>query len=470
MSKLNIKEQHNLMSRRRLLQAGSSFGYLAFAGLAGQYALADEKKLERFRGPLAPKSTHFAPRAKNVIFMFMQGGPTHIDTFDHKPELQKLAGKTAELNYNQRKLKGKLLPSPFKFSKHGKSGLEISELFPHLSKHADDLCLINSMHTDNPAHPQATIMLHTGSVNFVRPSIGSWVVYGLGSENQDLPGFVTINPTQRLGGAQNYGSAFLPAPYQGTRVNTGRNPIANIQRAMSDSKEQRRHLNLVQAMNRDMLKKSQVDTELEGVIESYELAFRMQTAVPEVMDISKESQKTRELYGVGQKATNNFGTQCLMARRLVQSGVRFVEIATGGWDQHNALKTRLPTNCRGIDKPIAGLIEDLKQNGLFEDTLLVWGGEFGRTPTEQNNGNGRRHNARGFTMWMAGAGIKGGIRYGETDPTGFEASVNKVHTHDLHATILHMLGMDHTKLTYRYAGRDFRLTDVYGNVIKDIIA
>ena len=461
----------SLLTRRNLLQAGCGFGYLAFAGLAGQNVLARESLAARsYRGPLAPQSPHFAPRAKRVIFMFMQGGPTHIDTFDHKPELDKLAGKTADFKYNQKQFKGKLLPSPFKFSRHGESGLPISELFPHLSRYADDLCLINSMHTDNPAHPQATIMLHTGSVNFVRPSIGSWVVYGLGSENQDLPGFVTINPIQRLGGAQNYGAAFLPAAYQGTRVTTGRSPIANIERAMASADEQRRHLDLVQSMNRGMLQKSKVDTELEGVIESYELAFRMQSAVPEVMDIRGESEQTKERYGVGQKETSNFGTQCLMARRLVESGVRFVEISTSGWDQHNGLRTKLPANCRGIDKPIAGLIEDLKQRGMFEDTLLVWGGEFGRTPAEQNNGNGRRHNSRGFTMWMAGGGVKGGIRHGETDPTGFDATVNKVHTHDLHATILHLLGMDHTKLTYRYAGRDFRLTDVYGNVVDDIVA
>ena len=450
-------------SRRQLLKHGSlGFGYLALAGLANPTS-----GNERFQGPLAPQPTHFAPRAKRVIMMFMQGGPSHVDTFDHKPELQVSRDKTYQ-DANGRG-RGKLLPSPWKFPRAGESGLAISELFPHLAKHADEMCLLNSMHTDNPAHPQATIMMHTGSINFVRPSVGSWSVYGLGTSNQNLPGFVTINPVGNLGGAQNYGSAFLPAAYQGTRIDVGNNPIDNI-RSTRTRREQRRHLDLLQSMNRDNLDAAHVDSELEGVIESYELAFRMQSEVPNLLDLSSESAASKERYGINDRQTSNFGTQCLMARRLAEAGVRFIEITHRGWDQHNALRTKLPNNCRAIDQPIAALIDDLKQRNLLEDTLLIWTGEFGRTPTEQNNGNGRRHNNRGFTTWLAGGGVKGGMRYGATDPVGMESIENKVHVHDLHATILHLLGMDHERLTYRYSGRDFRLTDVYGNVVHDILA
>ena len=448
------------ISRRQALRfAGSGFGYLAFAGIASN-AAAEETK---FLGPLAARQPHFTPRAKRVIFMFMQGGPTHVDTFDHKPELERLDRKTAENN------RGKLMKSPWKFIPSGENGLMISELFPYLSQHADDLCLINSMYTDNPAHPQATIMWHTGSINFVRPSIGSWVVYGLGTENQDLPGFVTINPMGNLGGAQNYGSAFLPAAFQGTRVATGRQPIENIS-ASRKPEQQRKHLDLIQSMNRELLNTSSNRSELEGVIESYELAFRMQSSVPDLMDLSTESERTKEAYGLNEKQTADFGTQCLMARRLNEAGVRFVEITYRGWDHHNNLKNRLPSHCQAIDKPMASLFQDLKQRGLWNDTLIVWCGEFGRTPQEQNNFNGRRHNHRGFTAWLSGGAVKGGLRYGATDPTGLEAVENKVHTHDLHATILHILGMDHEKLTYRYSGRDFRLTDVYGRVVSEILA
>ena len=445
-------------TRRDLLRTSScGFGYLALAGLAQQ---ANAAKPSFSDSPLLPKDPHFTPKAKRVIFLFMQGGPSHIDTFDHKPELAKMA----ESN-------DKLYPSPFKFKQHGESGLPISSLFPHLSKHADDLCLLNGMHTDNPAHPQATIMLHTGSINFVRPSLGSWVVYGLGTDNQDLPGFVTINPPANLGGAQNYGSAFLPAAYQATRVAAGNNPVANIRpiRASMNSEDQRKQIDLIQAMNRDFQNRQSTNAELDGIIESFELAFRMQTSVPELVDIRTETGATKKKYGIGEKQTDNFGKQCLMARRLAEAGVRFIEISHRGWDQHKTLSERLPANCRATDKPIAALIEDLKQRDMLDETLIVWGGEFGRTPKSQNN-DGRAHNNRGYSMWMAGGGIRGGQRYGATDPSGEAAIENKVHIHDLHATILHLLGLDHEQLTYRYSGRDFRLTDVYGNVVKDILA
>lgn len=448
----------NPFSRRELLQSASTgFGYLALAGLAQQQAAADAS----FSGPLLAKPAHFPGKAKRVIFLFMQGGPSHIDTFDHKPQLSKIA----ELQSGDG---ATIYPSPFAFSKHGESGLEISEVFPELAKHADDLCLINSMYTDNPAHPQATIMLHTGSINFVRPSLGAWVVYGLGSDNQDLPGFVTINPPTNLGGAQNYGSAFLPAAYQATRIDTGKKPLSNIRSALKAG-DQRRQLDLIQAINRDLLGRQQNNIELEGVIESFELAFRMQTSVPEMVDIRNESEATKQRYGIGEKVSDTFGKQCLMARRLAEAGVRFIEIAHRGWDQHRDLSKRLRTNGQATDRPIAALLGDLKERGLLEDTLVIWGGEFGRQPSIQN-GDGRGHNHRGFSMWMAGGGVKGGMRYGATDPTGLYAAENKVHTHDLHATILHLLGLNHEELTFRYSGRDFRLTDVYGNVVHDIIA
>ena len=461
-------------SRRQLLRSGCGFGYLALASLITEKAWSDARPAAgpdaQPGGPLAPRLPHYPPRAKRVIFMFMQGGPSHVDTFDYKPELKALAGKNPAAGRQRKKQKRPLLPSPWKFRQHGQCGLPISELFPHLARHADDLCMLNGMHTDSSAHPQATIMLHTGSINFVRPSLGAWVLYGLGSENQDLPGFVTINPLDRLGGAQNYGSSFLPASYQGTRVTAGGTPIANINNALPSREDQRQHLDLVQSMNREYLRRTGTDSQLEAVIESYELAFRMQDAVPQVMNPATETAATRQRYGLDDKATRAFGTQCLMARRLAEAGVRFIEITKPGWDQHNRLREALPNNCRAVDKPIAALIQDLKQRGMLDETLLVWGGEFGRTPTDQGNGDGRQHNARGFSMWLAGGGVRGGLRYGATDPTGLAAVEDKIHTHDLHATILHLLGLDHKRLTYRHAGRDFRLTDVHGHVVQDLLA
>ncbi len=456
-----------LPSRRDLLKSAScGFGYLALAGLAGEAAAK-----AGYQSPLAPKYSHFKARAKRVIFMFMQGGPSHLDTFDYKPELAAAHGQKASSEILGRGGNGILLGPQFEFARHGESGLRMSSLFPHLAKHADDLCILNGMFTDSPAHPQASVMLHTGSTNFVRPSLGSWTVYGLGTTNQDLPGFVTINPVGGAGGAQNYGAAFLPAAYQGTRLTSSAGGLANIENPRLSTAAQRRQLDLIQGMNRDLLARVERHQELEGVIESYELAFRMQTAVPDVIDIADESQDMKEKYGVGNKATDDFGKQCLMARRLAERGVRFIQVTKGGWDQHNDLPKRLTANCTAIDQPIAALIEDLKERGMLEETLIVWGGEFGRAPREQGRGKiGRPHNNRGYSMWMAGGGIKGGINYGATDPLGGVAVQDKMHTHDLHATILHLLGMDHEKLTYRYAGRDFRLTDVFGEVAHQVIA
>ncbi len=457
------------LSRREILKTTScGFGYLALAGLFSQ-----EGRAAAETSPLAPKKPHFAPKAKRVIFMFMQGGPSHVDTFDYKPALERDDGKTP----SEATGKGnrKLMKSPWKFNPSGTSGLPISELFPNVAKHADDLCIVNGMVTDLPNHPQAAVQLHTGSFQFVRPSMGAWVLYGLGTENQELPGFITINPITRVGGAVNFGSSFLPAPFQGTPIGGEGQSLAkgvtipNIANRELSRDQQRKQLDLLQSINRDRLAQDKVNSELEGVIESYELAFRMQTAVPKVMDFGSESSKTLEAYGIGSGATDNFGRQCLMARRFAESGVRFIELGQSGWDHHNQLRTRLAANCGQIDQPIAALLADLKQRDMLKDTLVVWGGEFGRTPHAQND-NGRDHNAVGYSMWMAGGGVKGGLRYGATDEHGIRSVENKMHVHDLHATVLHLLGLDHEKLTYRYSGRDFRLTDVHGNVAKDIVA
>ena len=459
-----------LFSRRQVLQSTScGFGLLALAGLCQQQAQANP---DASSNPLAPRAPHFTPKAKRVIFMFMQGAPSHVDTFDYKPQLEKDDGKSpGQVNGKGNR---KLLKSPWKFPKSGSSGLPISELFPHLAKHADDLCLLNSLHCDLPNHPQAAVQMHTGNFQFVRPSLGAWVLYGLGSENQELPGFITINPISRIGGAQNYGSSFLPAAFQGTKiggegVQLARASVPNIRNADLSKPQQRQQLDLLQKLNQDRLQVDKVNPELEGIIESYELAFRMQAAVPKVMDFADESSTTLESYGIGDKATDNFGRQCLMARRFAEAGVRFIEVGMGGWDQHQQLRNKLTSNCTSIDQPIAALLNDLKQRSMLKDTLVIWGGEFGRTPHAQNE-DGRDHNATGFSMFMAGGGVKGGLRYGATDEHGIKAEVDKMHIHDLHATVLHLLGLDHERLTYRYSGRDFRLTDVHGIIAKKILA
>src|SRR5262245_28381629 len=462
------------LSRRDALKStAAGFGYLAFAGLS---TMAAEKS-----SPLAPKKTHFPPKAKHVIFLCMEGAPSHVDTFDHKPKLTEDDGKSMR----GARFGGKLLASPWKFSQHGQGGLWISELLPSLAEQADQLCLLRGMHTDVPAHPQAFLQMHTGMSQFKRPSMGAWAFYGLGTENENLPGFVTISPPLQNGGSANYGSAFLPAVYQGTPITGfgggfggggfggglggGGGGVSNIRNPRQSSDAQREQLDFIQSLNREALELEPHNADVEGAIQSFELAFRMQKDLPKVMDTSSETAATKALYGIGEQATEGVGTECLLTRKFGEACVHFVEIASGGWDHHFNMKTALPTKATSVDKPIAGLLQDLKARGLLKDTLVLWGGEFGRTPYAQGT-DGRDHNSRGFTTWMAGGGAKGGISHGATDDYGAEAVEGKVHIHDWHATILHLLGLDHEKLTYRYAGRDMRLTDVKGNVVKEIIA
>ena len=458
---MNI-EDINFPRRLALQTMGTGFGYLAFSGLSSMASPS-------YKNPLDTKKLHLKPRAKRVIFACMRGGPSHVDTFDYKPALAKDDGKNLK-EFGKRKL----LQSPWEFKKHGQSGLPISELYPNLAKHADKLCLINGMYADIPNHPQSFLQLHTGSFQFVRPSMGAWTLYGLGSENHNLPGFVTINPPSRVGGAQNYGNAFLPAIYQGSRIGSiGQSlkdvKVGNLENKRLSEEQQRKQLDFIQSMNADFKNGKQENSQIEGVIESYELAFRMQSALPEVMGLKGEKQATLDSYGIGNGKTDGFGRQCLMARRLVEKGVRFVEITHENWDQHGALKKKLSDNCGATDQPLAALLADLEQRNLLEDTLVIWGGEFGRTPHVKKQ-DGRDHNSTGFSFWMAGGGVRGGMRYGKTDEHGIKAVADRMHFHDLHATILHLLGLDHEKLTYTYAGREFRLTDVHGKVAKKIIS
>ena len=440
-------------TRRHLLQqASAGFGYLAFAGMAS----AEGKP-----------GAHFPARAKRIIFLCMRGGPSHMETFDPKPELSRRHGEPG------RNKGTKLLGSRWSFAKHGQSGIDIVELFPELAKQADKLCVLRGMHTDNENHPQALEQLHTGSFQFVRPSMGAWTVYGLGSENANLPGFISINPLTALGGLRYYSSAFLPASTSATLLGNANQPgaklqLGNITNARLDNASQRQQLDLLQAMNRDLLAQTG-DPRVEGIISSYELAFRMQGELPRVMDLSGESKATLQLYGADQSPTETFGRQCLLARRFAEAGVRFIEISHLEWDLHGSLQSGMTRNCSQIDKPIAGLLHDLDQRGLLEDTLVLWGGEFGRTPDDATQ-DGRGHNNKGYSMWMAGGGVKSGHIHGRTDELGVEAIDGKVHIHDLHATMLHLLGLDHERLTFRYGGRDFRLTDVKGKIIKGILA
>jgi hypothetical protein len=461
---MRFDSQASAISRRTLLKtAASGFGYVAFAGLSTWAA-------ERSAGPLAPKATHFPARAKRVIFLCMEGGPSHVDTFDYKPKLSDDDGKA----FGKGRAAGaRLLGSRWKFRQQGQSGLWISELFPEVGAMADDLCIVNSMQTDLPNHPQAFVQMHAGIFQFPRPSLGAWVQYGLGTENENLPGFVSICPPVNNGGSANYGSSFLPAIYQGTRIGYSGMPVSqavvnNLKNPRTTVAAQRRQLDLVQELNRETLDRDRVNPAIEGVIESYELAFRMQAEMPKLLDLSRESEATRRLYGIGEGATDDFGRQCLLARRFAEAGVRFIELCHGGWDQHFNLKQAHARNSLAIDRPIAGLLTDLKSRGLLEDTLVIWGGEFGRTPYAQRE-DGRDHNNKGYSIWMAGGGVKGGLAYGNTDDYGYEAIDGAVHVHDWHATILHLLGLDHEKLTYRYAGREMRLTDVKGKVVRGII-
>ncbi len=431
--------------------------------------------------PLAPKAPLFPGKAKRVIHIFANGGASHVDTFDPKPELIRCHGQKLPLELKTERNTGTAFGSPFKFKKYGQCGLEVSELFPFVAESADELCVIRSMHADVPNHEPSLLLMNCGESRLPRPSLGSWITYGLGTENQNLPGFIAMCPGgYPIQESQNWQSAFLPGIFQGTYINTANTDleklIENIRNNYTSRQQQREQLDLLYALNERHSRQRQREAQLEGRIQSFELAYRMQIDASDAFDISREPEHIRKMYGEGRQAR-----QLLIARRLLEKGVRFVQVWHGDgqpWDSHDDLEINHRHLAKECDQAIGALLKDLKQRGLLQDTLVIWGGEFGRTPVVElpsagaNAGkvNGRDHNHYGFTMWLAGGGVKGGTVYGETDPFGFKAAVNPVHVHDLHATILHLLGFDHTKLTYRYAGRDFRLTDVYGQVVKHILA
>ncbi|WP_437187559.1 DUF1501 domain-containing protein [Planctomicrobium sp. SH668] len=468
-------ESHQINRRCMLKNSAVGFGYLAMA------AMLQSEQAKASTPIAAPSPFHFPPRAKRVIFLFMKGGPSHVDTFEYKEKLQADHGKPLPFDKPSVQFAptGNLLASPWKWQRYGESGMLVSDLFPHVGKHVDDICFLHSLHGTNAAHGGALLKLHTGSDNFIRPSMGSWITYGLGSENQNLPGFITICPTLAHGGVKNWGSAFLPAKYQGVPLGVASLPSTNAQvKYIKNSKLpleiQRKQLDLLSQMNHEHLATSGPEASLEARIQTFELGYRMQSEMPIAQNLAEETPETLKLYGLDNPTTENFGRQCLLARRFAERGVRFIQVTHSDhlvqWDQHGDLKAGHTKNAAEVDLPIAGLLTDLKQRGLLDDTLVLWGGEFGRTPTSQGTDDGRDHNPEGFTMWMAGAGVKKGFRYGATDEYGYYAQDNKMHIHDLHATLLHLMGVDHERLTYRYAGRDFRLTDVHGHVHHDIFA
>ncbi len=463
-----------MTSRRDWLKTSAcGFGALALRSL-----LAEEAARADDAGPLAPREPHFTPKARRVIFLFMHGGPSQVDTFDYKPLLKRDNGKP--LPFAKPRVfsseTGALLASPWEFRQYGESGAWVSDLFPHVATQVDKMCIINGMNGSNSRHGAALLELHTGSDTFVRPSMGAWITYGLGTENQNLPGYITICPTLTHGGATSWGSAFLPAEYQGTAIGNASVPSDQAQIPFIHSADdtprakQRRELDFAQSLNAARLEQSGPDPALEARINAFELAYRLQTAAPELQDISDETEATQTMYGLDDATTANFGRQCLMARRFAERGVRFIQCTHSyKWDQHSNLKRDHARNAMEVDKPIAALLHDLAERGLLEDTLVLWGGEFGRTPVAQGD-DGRDHNPQGYTMWLAGGGVKPGIRYGATDDYGYYAAEDKVHLHDLHATMLHLLGFDHLRLTYRYSGRDFRLTDVFGEVVAGVVS
>lgn len=482
-------QSQSYLSRREMLtRMGTGLGMMGLAGILGdEKMLAAEStstaQATSYQNPLAPKVAHFPAKAKHVIHLFMTGGPSHVDTFDPKPALDKWDGKPLPdgMSHRTERPTGAAMRSPFKFQKYGESGIEVSELFAHTAQHIDDICVIRSMQAEVPNHEPSLGLMNCGASVAVRPAFGSWLTYGMGTENQNLPGYVVMCPNNYpTKGAQNWQSAFLPGVYQGTYVDTRHTDveklIENVKNAKLPLEEQRKQLDLLQQMNAAHREQRGFDPALEARVQSFELAYRMQMEATDAFDVTKEPKNVLEAYGEGIQAR-----QILIARRLVERGVRFVQVfhnAGQPWDSHDDLEVnhrRLAGEC---DKAIGALIADLKRLGLFEETLILWGGEFGRTPTVElpqpgsNAGkiNGRDHNHYGFTVWLAGGGIKGGQVYGSTDETGFKAAENPVHVHDLHATMLHALGFDHKKLTYRYAGRDYRLTDVHGNVVHDVLA
>jgi hypothetical protein len=471
-------EMHRKFSRRQMLcRLGGGFGAVALSSLFTQAGLISSPGASVDGGrhgefTLNPKSPHFAPRAKRIIFLFMNGGPSHVDTFDPKPALAKYSGQLPDaIQEKTGRKKGRgLMPSPFTSKKYGANGIEISELYPEVAGCIDDLCIIRSMYTDNPNHEPALLMMNSGNMQPIRPSMGSWVTYGLGTDNQNLPGFVALCPGKPVVGPQLWSNSFLPGIYQGTHINNKEiNPrkiIHDLDNHYLSRSAQRSQLDLLQKMNHLHLEQREQDEQLEARISSLELAFRMQFEAQEAFDITKESEVTRKLYGDGE-----FANACLIARRLAERGVRMTQIYFGDgqpWDDHSDIENHRKHASKS-DKPIAALLKDLKARGLLKDTLVIWGGEFGRTPTSEG-AKGRDHHSLGFSMWMAGGGVKGGTVYGATDDFGFKAVENRVHVHDLHATILHLMGLDHEKLTFQYSGRNFRLTDVSGRVVKEIFA
>jgi hypothetical protein len=473
-----------LTRRQVLARAGNGFAALGLMGLLGESAhgsTGSGPADQIAENPLAPRMPPLKARAKRVIFLFMNGGPSQVDTFDPKPSLQKYAGQAIPLHLPTERKTGAAFPSPYGFKKYGQSGIEVSDIFPNVAKHVDDMCVIRSMHADVPNHEPSLLLMNTGDARMVRPSMGSWVLYGLGTENQNLPGFISMCPGgYPIQESQNWQAGFLPGVLAGTYIDPDQRDldriIENIRNHYTLPTDQRAQLDLVQKLNRDHLARRDHDAALESRIQSYELAYRMQTEATDAFDVGQESPETLEMYGPG-----NFARQCLMARRLVEKGVRFVQLYHGAgqpWDSHDDLADAHRNLAHESDQAIGALLTDLKNRGMLDDTLVIWGGEFGRTPTVElptpgsNAGkmNGRDHNHYGFTYWMAGGGVKKGTIYGSTDEFGFAAAENPVHVHDLHATILYLLGFDHTKLTFRHAGRDYRLTDVYGKIIHDIVA
>lgn len=475
-----------LTRREWLTRAANGFGGVAMASMLAQRAGAVDPALHRPTDPLSVRPPHFEPRAKNVIFLFMDGGPAQMDTFDPKPRLARehmQPIRMAETPTTVFNISNKVFASPFSFSQYGESGQWVSELFPHVAGCVDDLCIVRSMVANFSEHTAANYFIHSGSGFQGRPSMGAWVTYGLGSECENLPGYVVLDSGLiPPGGLDCFGAGFLPASYQGTLFRRGEHPIADLERREASVADQRNKLGLLAKLNRGVLERFGEVSELEASIANYELAFRMQSAVPDLLEISGETETTLKLYGLDEEDTSEFGRQCLLARRMVERGVRFVELLTPArqgqdrWDQHQRLEEGHRINSRAVDKPIAGLLKDLKSRGLLDETLVIWGGEFGRTPTAQIEKTadpksvGRDHNPFGFTMWLAGGGVKPGTAYGATDEYGYFAVENKVHMHDLHATMLHLLGMDHKRLTFPFSGRDMRLTDVHGEIVHDILA
>ena len=468
----------NINRRQTLNSLACGFGGLAFGALAHKDAIASSD---------SPKEIfHHRPKAKRVIFIFMAGGVSHLDSFDYKENLVKHDGKMMRfddartLAKTRKIIDHRVMKPLWKFKKHGQSGRDVSELFPHIANHVDDLCFIKGMHTNGIAHGPSTLFLHTGNINLIRPSMGSWINYGLGTENNNLPGFVSIGPSMGNGGPRNFSNAFLPSSYQGTPLGRAGIPakeatIKNLVNQNLNHQQNLKQFELLQKINAEQLSTYPNNDKINSVINSYELAWRMQNNAPNVLDIENESPSTMKMYGIGQKETNDFGQYCLKARKLSEAGVRYVQINytdntnNPAWDQHSNMPKHME-HARATDKPVAGLITDLKQRGLLEDTIVWWGSEFGRTPYAQDKGTGRDHNSDGFTVWLAGGGFKKGFSFGETDEFGHHAVEGKVHMHDLHATILHQLGIDHEKLTYKYDGRDFRLTDVHGKVVHQLLS